>query len=407
MLHSLKQRGWETTFLGWERNGLSIDCAEYANAIDSLLCVKVPAPTESWKLVLKLPAYYSQLAKMLSKLGRQDCVILTHIFLLPLAHFLKCRIIYDSAEIYSLDMASYFRGLKKLALPFWRKVESALVKKVDGITVVDSEHGWLQRYFMKAHKRVEVIYNFPAIFQDPDSGQTHALEGLYRDRQVIAFVGGLMKDKGFRVALEAAALVKASYPDCLFLFMGPMKDDPEVVTGMVKDLAIEKNVVFRDSVGYREMLAHIRHARAGLMLLQPLGLYLRLGPLNGRKCVSYMQAGIPVIGPSFGEVGAVVQKEQCGVLVDTSSPVQVAEAILEFLGAPREANLMGRRGREAFLREYNWEREARKFTGLIEAVLHPGYAVDTPTARIEPDCASDSTRPLASQAGGGRSSLGI
>lgn len=371
MLHSLRERGWETTFLGWERNGLSADRAGCTNAIDRFLCVKVPAPTESWKLVLRLPSYYIQLAKMMSQAGQQDCVILTHIFLLPVARFLKCRTIYDSAEIYSVDMASYFGRCKKLAQPFWRKVEGALVKKVDGVTAVDSDHGWLLRFFLRVHKRVQVIYNFPAIFQDPDQEQTNALACLYRDRQVIAFVGGLMKDKGLRVALEAAALVKVRHPNCLFLFMGPMKDDPEIVTGIVKGLEIEKNVAFHNSLGYVEMLAHIRHARVGLMLLQPLGLYLRLGPLNGRKCLAYMQAGIPVIGPSFGEVGAVIRKEQCGVLVDSSSPVQVADAIMELLKAPKEAERMGQRGREAFLREYNWEREAEKFAGLIETVLHP------------------------------------
>jgi len=372
MLQSLKERGWETTFIGWDRTGgLSVPCTGYPNAIDRFLCVRAPAPTESWKIALKLPRYYGQLAKTMSGAGRQDCVILTHLWLLPLAWFLKCHTVYDSAEIYSVDMASYFRGCKKLAQPLWRMLEGALVKRVGGVTAVDSDHGWLQKFFMRANKRVQVVYNFPAIFQDPDQEQIDALECTYRNREVAAFVGGLMKEKGLRVALEAAALVKVRHPNCLFLFMGPMKDDLELVTNIVKSLQIENNVVFRNSLGYSEMLAHIRHARVGLMLLQPVGLYLRLGPRNGRKCIAYMQAGIPVIGPSFGEVGAVIRKEQCGVLVDTSSPLQVANAIMDLLDMPEEAELLGRRGREAFLREYNWESEGEKFAGFIEAVLHP------------------------------------
>lgn len=369
MLHSLKERGWETTFLGWERDGATVGRTEYANAIDRFLCVNVPAPTASWKLILSLPRFYRELARMISKAGRQDCIILTHFWLLPLALFLKSHTVYDSAEIASADMAAYFRGCKKLAQPFWRGVEGALVKRVDGVTTVDSDRGWLEKFFAKVNKRVQVIYNFPAIFQDPNRERINTLEKTYRNRQVVAFVGRLQNDKGFEVALEAAALVKARFPDCLFLFMGPMVEDPEIVKGLVKSLQIEENVVFSKSLSYSEMLGHIRHARAGLMLLQPLGLFLQLGPRNGRKCLAYMQAGIPVIGPSFGEVGAIIQQEHCGVLVDTSSPVKVADAIMDLLNSPGEAELMGRRGREAFLREYNWECEGEKFVGLIEGLV--------------------------------------
>jgi len=177
-----------------------------------------------------------------------------------------------------------------------------------------------------------------------------------------------MRKQGLRVALQAAALVKEQHPNALFLFMGPLKDDPEIVRELIQARHLESQVLFLEFMRYRKMLAHLRHARIGLLLYQPERNILYCGPGTGRKCFTYMQAGIPMVAPNFGEVGLLAKEENCGFLVDTTDAVEVARTITYLLDNPQEAAAMGGRGRRAFEEKYNWDREQDKYIQFIEGV---------------------------------------
>jgi glycosyltransferase involved in cell wall biosynthesis len=79
-----------------------------------------------------------------------------------------------------------------------------------------------------------------------------------------------------------------------------------------------------------------------------------------------MQFGIPIVAPMFGEVGQIVQEEECGILVDTTDPQQIANAIIYLLEHPEEARAMGKRGRKAIEEKYNWEIEKKKLLKVYQ-----------------------------------------
>ena len=116
------------------------------------------------------------------------------------------------------------------------------------------------------------------------------------------------------------------------------------------------------------MLAHLRHAKMGLALYQNVAHYPLVSAGNGRKFFSYMQAGIPIIGPSFSEVGLAVRLAECGILVDTEKVNEVSMAINELLDRPETAARMAMNGRKAFLEHFNWEKEEQKFLSLVEKI---------------------------------------
>ena len=372
MVRSLKSRGWTITFLGWDRGEGRSKSEDYRDLIDEFHWVNLPAPTWSRKILARLPQYYHRLQQTLSATRDPNLVIITHIALLPWASWFSCPKIYDSFEFFSLGMASYFGPLEQLVWPLWRKLEALLVKQVDGVTTVDSRGDCLGRFFRQSVSNVQTIMNLSSRSDDPGSAAVEALKKKYASRQVIAFVGGRMTDRGLRVALEAAALVKDKHPDSLFIFIGTLEDDPAMVSHLIASHRLESHTLFLQWMHYREMLAHLHHCRIGLILYQPERNKPYVGSGGGRKSFTYMQAGIPIVAPDFGDIGAIIKEEHCGILTDSTSSAAVAQGIMHLLENPETAAAMGRRGREAFLRKYNWELEEKKFLNFVEKIVNNG-----------------------------------
>jgi glycosyltransferase involved in cell wall biosynthesis len=372
MLGALKSKGWSTTFIGWDRGGDQTKSYIYQEVVDEFRWVTLPAPVQSKKLSAKLPQYYYRLWQLLSRLENPDLVIITHIALLPLAYRFSCPKIYDSFEFFSLHMALYFGPLEQFVWPLWRRLEALLVKQVDGVTTVDSYQGWLEKFFRQYKNKVQPIWNFPSKGDDPETTEVEALKEKYGSRQVIALVGGLMKAKGLRVALEAAALVKEKHPASLFLFIGTMKDDAEAVSRLISSRNLETYTLFLPFMPYQMMQAHLKHARIGLVLYQQMLHMPYLGRGTGRMSFTHMQAGIPIVAPDFGDIGAIIKEENCGILTDSTSSAAVAREIMHLLENPETAAAMGRRGRQAFLSKYNWELEEEKFLNFVEKIIEKG-----------------------------------
>jgi glycosyltransferase involved in cell wall biosynthesis len=227
----------------------------------------------------------------------------------------------------------------------------------------------LKKFYERWNRRVQVIWNVPSKLDDPDPKEVEAVKSAYSGRKTIAFVGGLMREKGLRVAIEAAAKVKPRHPEALFLFIGPMKDDRCQVEELISKKCVGDQIKILSSMPYRKMMAHLVHAEIGLALHQQQRIYPFVSTGNGRKFFTYMQAGLAIVGPQFSEVGKAVELADCGMLVDTEDAGAVSEAILDLLDAPEKLKRYKQNARSAFETRYNWEREEPKFLRFLEKVV--------------------------------------
>lgn len=371
MLRALKEAGWRVTVIAWDRRGDAQEPKCGKDAYDQWLWVRLPAPTGSPRLVAKIPIYYHKVLQVLATIRKPDLISINHYFLLPLACFLKGKKVYDAMEMYALDLSFYFGPLRGLARPVLQWLEVLLLRggKISGVSTTDSRAGWLEEFYGKWVGRVQVIWNLPAKAQEPSAAEVEAAAAKYSGRKVVALVGGLMREKGLRVALEAASQVRDIHPEVLFLFMGRLKDDPTAIKALIHNHRLAELVHFEEFLPYPQMLAHLRQARIGLWLIQPKLHYPYISSGNSRQCFTHMQAGIPMVAPTYNDLGLIVRQENCGLLADTTDPAAVGRAITYLLDHPEEAAAMGRRGRNAFLNKYNWEREREKFIEFIQAVF--------------------------------------
>jgi glycosyltransferase involved in cell wall biosynthesis len=83
----------------------------------------------------------------------------------------------------------------------------------------------------------------------------------------------------------------------------------------------------------------------------------------------YMSAGIPVIASDFPLWREILSKAKCGLSVNPGRPLEIAKAIEFVLTHPAEAEGMGRNGREAVVRELNWQHQEQKLLALYKDLL--------------------------------------
>jgi glycosyltransferase involved in cell wall biosynthesis len=100
--------------------------------------------------------------------------------------------------------------------------------------------------------------------------------------------------------------------------------------------------------------------------IHPLVNYLHSWPT---KLFEYMAAGIPVIASDLPRCRQIVEESHCGLLVDPLDVKSIADALQWLLERPTEAEDMGKRGRDAFRKKYNWTPEAQRLVAFYRDVI--------------------------------------
>ncbi len=194
----------------------------------------------------------------------------------------------------------------------------------------------------------------PSWFADAATTVTREPEGL--PFRIMHGKGHLSYGTG--KVLEALQLVRkhVASPRLLVMATGEPAEDPTIqaLVPLAEGLGILDALDFRPGVPFQEMPEVLRTCDVGL-ISYGRGLGTDILP---NRLFEYLAQGLPVIAPVYAvEVARIIEKEQCGLLVDFEDPAAIAEAILRLEGDRNLCREMGRRGREGFLARHNWEVE--------------------------------------------------
>jgi glycosyltransferase involved in cell wall biosynthesis len=194
----------------------------------------------------------------------------------------------------------------------------------------------------------------------------------YRERRSVAYVGTITRDRCAEEMIAAIGLVKS---DVLFVIAGDMR--PDSLAAALAARPEWAHVCYygrQDRAGVRRTLSE---ARLGLVLFHPLQTFVDSQPI---KLYEYMAAGLPVIAADFPGFKAVVERNGCGICVDSRDIGAIASAIDWILNHPLEAEEMGRRGRDLVTRQFSWDVEAQTLRGLYRRILASRF--HTPRRRL-------------------------
>jgi N,N'-diacetylbacillosaminyl-diphospho-undecaprenol alpha-1,3-N-acetylgalactosaminyltransferase len=195
--------------------------------------------------------------------------------------------------------------------------------------------------------------------------ELHRELNIPEDRRylVISLISRLIWEKGIREFVEAAKILKVTYPDTLFLLVGPVDTGYRVIfpkeyvrqaeqKGLIKYLGRREDV---REILYVSDVVTLPSYREGI----PRGL------------LEAMSMEKPIVTTNSVGCREVVEEGKNGFLVPTKDHVALASAIERLINDKELRTNMGKYGRQKVLREFDERIVVDKTLQLYEEVLAP------------------------------------
>lgn len=279
--------------------------------------------------------------------------------LLPLAKRIKNagkKVIYDSHEFY------FYQIKQKKYIPFivrnigamlFRYYEESVAKCVDAVIVPCTING--KNYFEGKAKRTVYIDNLPI----KDRYRSVSFEK--KDFPCsCCYIGSISENRGINEILTSAVETNTR------LYLAGSIDDN--LRKKYKRLLDNKYIDYRGRIEEDEIRKIYDRSGIGLSILHDAGQYSLADNLP-TKIYEYMASGIPVILSKNRVSKRFITKYRIGILVDANNIEDIKNAIEYLKKHKKEAEEMGKTGRQLIEDKFCWEKEAGKLQNLYEDIM--------------------------------------
>ena len=207
-------------------------------------------------------------------------------------------------------------------------------------------------------ERTFQLRNYPKL-AEVEAG-SHRRDPLPSDAPIV-FVGGLTEVRGIREMVDGIS--EARFPDRRLVIMGSSRDQD--LRNWLDQREGQGFLSLRGWCTREEVVEAMAGARCGMLLYLPTRPHVDALPT---KLFEYMGAGLPVIASDFPLWRGIVDGQQCGILVDPTSRVEIAKAVDWMYENPEDARKMGENGRRAIRDHLNWESESTKLRQVYAGI---------------------------------------
>jgi glycosyltransferase involved in cell wall biosynthesis len=283
---------------------------------------------------------------------RSDVVVAHDLPILPTAaEAAMChgaKLVYDSHEFYCEQ------GFEPRLQRMWSAIERRFISACDAVITVNPS---IARELMNRYElpQVHVVQNAElAEGPAPVKGALlHEVFGLDKAAIIVLFQGGVLAGRNLETLVDAVAFVKTPEVHLVFLGDGALTRKLSRRAGA---LGLASRVHFHPAVAQRDLLRYTASADLGVIPYQATCLNNLYSTPN--KLFEYVAAAVPMLATDLPELRRLVADNDIGLMIDTSSPRLIADAIDSVVSARAylerfRANLSAVRNR------LNWTEESK------------------------------------------------
>lgn len=269
------------------------------------------------------------------------------------------KVIFDSHENYyeQIKTKQYInKFLRSIIASFYYKYETYVCKHIDGVIMPSTVLN--HNVFENRCKRFALVNNLPRL-EEFNNKNLVSIE--YKSRKNICYSGGLTYDRGIVHIVEASSL--ANEKIVLAGRFNPESFEKEILGGKYKD-----NIIYKGFISREDTYKMYSECAIGMATLLDVGQYAK-GDNLPTKVYEYMAMEMPVILSDFPYYKKVVDEYGFGLVVNPSDVNEIADKISYLMEHKDEAQAMGKRGKEAVERQFNWNVAEKNLIALYEDIL--------------------------------------
>lgn len=274
---------------------------------------------------------------------------------------------------------------KLFGIPFVKEVnglEAEIQEEGDNSSVRARIVGWLERFTMPKADRIIVVthklketlhldYGIPEnkvfvienganvdLFKPMNTVKARQELNLDRDGYYVCLVGSnLLSYQGTGRLIGAAPFILERSPDVRFLIVGGSSvSEKQEAIKTVKEAGLADKFIFTGLVSYERVPFYINASDVCVVLPS---IYLERAGGSPLKLCEYMACKKPVVTirrPEYDIVGKV----NAGLVVDSESPQEIADAITRLLESQELRQEMGKNGRRYVVENRSWQKVAER-----------------------------------------------
>ncbi|MCD8795559.1 glycosyltransferase [Mammaliicoccus sciuri] len=273
-------------------------------------------------------------------------------------------LIYDSHEVQS-DRTGYNPKTIK-------RIESFMLKFVDQMIVENHTRAKYNEDIYGFYPKT--LYNYSEKYNIEEKPQInlHKKIGINEDEKILLYQGGLQQGRGLELLIEAMDEIEEGH----LLFIGGGK----LTQPLKKQAEASKQadrIHFLDKVPFQELPSYTREAYLGFQVLQ--NICFNHYSASSNKLFEYMMAHVPVISCDFPEIKKVVEETNTGIVVDSHSASEIANAVNQLVKDTSLRNQLSENTKQA-KEIYNWNNEKSKLLEVYNQFVpieHPITQVHT------------------------------
>jgi len=151
------------------------------------------------------------------------------------------------------------------------------------------------------------------------------------------------------------------------IIIGFSQDEIRFLMPLCGKLGVQELVKFLPKVRYEDIPSYIAESDVGVYPLPPEDIWWQVSaPL---KTLEYLAMGKPVIVTNIPFHQRIFEKGECGVLLDSNSPKELANAIIYLYKNKDKLDSMGRKGMEIVEKYHSWKNEAINLEKFLETII--------------------------------------
>lgn len=240
---------------------------------------------------------------------------------------------------------------------FWGNTHSKAIedsKRLNGLFVISN---YLKQYYIEEGVPADLIH---VINMFVDVKRFDGLSRTSKERYICYCGNGNNKKDKVDNLIKVFSSVAVKFPDVNLTIVGPTQQpysDEKDNVELVHELGLEKRVSFTGVLPAEKIPQILINAEL-LALDRPNTLQNKAG--FATKLGEYLLSGRPVVVTSIGDVPLFLKDKESALVVEPDNPEAFAEKIIWVLNNRNDADIVGEKGREVALREFNSLLETKK-----------------------------------------------